>query len=74
MRNCGLGKVVLLTNRKRPSDGILVVECQGRIVSSNRQFAEMWGIPSDIIESGSDERALQWVTDKLADPEGSSAR
>jgi PAS domain S-box-containing protein len=62
--------VVLLTQQEAAIDGILVVDAKGRIVSSNRQFAEMWGIPSDIIESGSDERALQWVTDKLADPEG----
>ena len=49
--------------------GILVVAENREIISSNRQFADMWGISSDIIASRSDERALESVMNKLASPE-----
>ena len=62
--------VVLTTQQESSIDGILVVDVNGKMVSSNGRFAEMWGIPSDIMESRSDERALQSVMEKLADPEG----
>jgi len=61
--------VVLATQQQTTLDGILVVDPNGKIISSNRRFAEMLDVPSDIMESGSDERALQWAMDKLADPE-----
>jgi PAS domain S-box-containing protein len=38
-------------------------------VTSNRRFAEQWGIPDEIIDSKSDDRALQYVLDKLKYPE-----
>jgi len=34
----------------------------------------MWGLPSEVLESKSDERALQWVLDKLVDPEAFLSR
>lgn len=55
-------------------DGILVVDPEGRMISFNRRFVAMWGIPPDIARSRSDERALQSVLDKLADPDGFLAR
>lgn len=61
--------VILSTQQEASIDGILVVDVNGKIASSNGRFAEMWGIPSDIMESRSDERALQSVLEKLADPE-----
>ncbi len=61
--------LILSTQQEASIDGILVVDVAGRIVSSNLRFAEMWGIPKDIIESRSDERALQVMRDKVARPE-----
>ena len=49
-------------------DGILVVSADGRILLSNKRFAELWGIPDDVINSGTDEAALAFVGDKLRDP------
>ncbi|MGH7476718.1 MAG: PAS domain S-box protein [Longimicrobiales bacterium] len=49
-------------------DGILVVGENGRITSYNQRFVELWGIPPEIVESRSDERAIGWVLDKLVDP------
>jgi two-component system, cell cycle sensor histidine kinase and response regulator CckA len=50
------------------TDGLLVVDTEGRIVSYNRQFAEMWHIPEQVIEQGYDRAALLFVLDQLSDP------
>ncbi len=61
--------LILSTQQEASIDGILVVDVNGGIISSNRRFGEMWGVPLDIMESKSEERALQSMTDKLTDPE-----
>ncbi len=65
---------MLLTQQETSPDGILVVDEEGKLLSLNQRFVEMWGLPSDILESQSDERALQWVLDKLAAPQEFLAR
>jgi PAS domain S-box-containing protein len=59
---------ILSTQQEASLDGILVVDEQGRIISFNRRFVEMWEIPGKVIESRSDQQALQSVLDKLRDP------
>jgi PAS domain S-box-containing protein len=66
--------VILSTEQDVSIDGILVVDESGKIISFNRRFIEIWGIPQDVVASRSDERALQSVIDKLADPEEFLAR
>jgi two-component system cell cycle sensor histidine kinase/response regulator CckA len=61
--------LILSTQQEAAIDGILVVDVNGRIVSSNGRFAEMWGIPPEVVESRSDARALDAVLDQLAAPE-----
>ncbi len=51
------------------TDGILVVDRQGKIQSFNRKFVEMWRIPAAIIESRDDDKALAFVLEQLKDPE-----
>ncbi|HSE43447.1 MAG TPA: diguanylate cyclase, partial [Acidobacteriota bacterium] len=50
-------------------DGILVVDRQGKIISSNQQFASMWNIPSSVLESCDDDRAIAYVLNQLKRPE-----
>ncbi|PKL63950.1 MAG: hypothetical protein CVV32_10985 [Methanomicrobiales archaeon HGW-Methanomicrobiales-3] len=66
--------VLLATQQDVSIDGILVVDGSGKIISFNKRFIELWGIPPDVIASGSDERALQSVIDKLSDPEEFTSR
>ncbi|MEY2476952.1 MAG: hypothetical protein QOG87_2267 [Actinomycetota bacterium] len=56
------------------ADGVLVVDLDGRIVRFNQRFVDMWGIPSELAEAGSDEAAQRFVLDQLADPPSFLAR
>src|SRR5439155_4189785 len=49
-------------------------DAEGRIIASNRRFAEMWRIPAEIIESRDDDSAIEHVLDQLADPDAFIAK
>jgi PAS domain S-box-containing protein len=51
------------------TEGILVVDNNGKMVNFNRKFTEMWRIPESVLESRDDNKALAWVLDQLKDPE-----
>ncbi len=51
------------------TDGILVVDLNGRIVSYNQRFAEMWRIPSQVLQPHDDDRVLAFVLEQLLDPD-----
>src|SRR5262245_48421163 len=56
------------------ADGILVVGRDGRILSHNRRFAEMWRIPESVLASRDDSAAVAWVMDQLRDPDAFVAK
>jgi PAS domain S-box-containing protein len=61
---------ILLTAEQDASlDGILVVDEQGKILSSNRRFKELMEIPDHLLAAHDDKPVLQWVTSRMADPE-----
>jgi PAS domain S-box-containing protein len=64
-----LSNALLTTVHETTIDGILVVDANDKMISFNRQFVNMWGVPDEIVESGSNERYLQFVLDKIDDPE-----
>lgn len=51
------------------SNGILVVDCDGKIASYNKNFVEMWRIPATVLASKDDAVALNFVLDQLKEPE-----
>lgn len=52
------------------ADGILVVAADGTIAGANERFAELWGIPEELMESHDDGRLLAFVLEQLTDPDG----
>jgi PAS domain S-box-containing protein len=56
------------------ADGILVVGRDGRILTHNRRFAEMWRIPESVLASRDDGQALAWVLEQVRDPDAFMAK
>ncbi len=48
-------------------DGILAVDHQGRIIKSNRRFADLWGIPESLLSDGDDQAVLDHVLAQVSD-------
>ena len=55
-------------------DAILIVSPQRELIHFNQRFLDMWGFPPEIIESRSDEAALDWAAKQTADPAAFLAR
>ena len=70
--NAELKKTLSLLNATIEStrDGILVVDLTGKIISFNKKFADIWHIPSHILDSLDDSAMLGFVSDQLQDPDG----
>lgn len=51
------------------TDGLLVVKRDGKIVSFNQRFLQIWKIPEEMVTSGDDKEAISFVLDQLKSPE-----
>lgn len=60
---------VLSATLESTADGILVVDNDGRITLLNKRFADMWGIPQSVLDSGNDNKAIEFVLPQLVNPE-----
>ncbi len=56
------------------TDGLLVVDRSGRIVSFNERFLSLWQVPRTILEERNNQAALELVQDQLKDPVGFQQR
>jgi PAS domain S-box-containing protein len=56
------------------NDGILVVDREGRIVSHNQRFLDMWRLPATALASGEADALFEEMRTQLADPEAFIAR
>lgn len=50
------------------TDGVLVVDTQGKIVGFNQKFVQMWCIPELLVESGNYKQALRVASKQLENP------
>ncbi len=60
---------LLKTEQETSLDAILVVDAEGKMLSYNRRFLDLWGMPAEIMDTKSDERALETVLDKIVEPD-----
>lgn len=51
------------------AEGILAVSSTGKVILANRHFAQLWRIPPDLYEEGSDEELLEFVQSQLSEPD-----
>src|SRR5436190_8217116 len=56
------------------ADGILVVDPQGRIVSFNRKFTELWRIPDSVLETKDAAQTRAFVLEQVKDPDAFLAK
>ncbi len=60
---------LLSTQLEASIDGILVVDHHAKILSYNRRFQDIWGIPAETLACRSDEQVLASVLGRVADPD-----
>jgi PAS domain S-box-containing protein len=51
------------------ADGILAVDDKGKVIKTNQRFADIWKIPSSVLDTGDDATLLHFVLDQLTDPD-----
>jgi PAS domain S-box-containing protein len=56
------------------ADGILAIDRSGKIVTFNREFVEMWGIPNEIMALQDDATQIAFVQNQLKDPQAFQER
>lgn len=59
---------LLASTLEATADGILVVDLEGRLLSHNQRFVDLWRIPDTIMAAYRDDEALAFVRDQLKDP------
>lgn len=67
-------KSLLESQMEASIDGVLVVDAEGKILISNKRFAQMWGIADEVIAQHSDAAAIATVLERLQNPEEFTAR
>ena len=51
------------------ADGILVVSREGKITSYNKQFRQIFNLSDEVLETGGDSKAIEYVLNQLKDPD-----
>jgi PAS domain-containing protein len=64
-----LQEMQLRTILESTNDGILAIDNTGSVIKSNKRFADLWEIPSDLLKKGNDEALLAYVLAKVVDPD-----
>ncbi|MBC7536169.1 MAG: PAS domain S-box protein [Ferruginibacter sp.] len=61
-------KALLEANNEASIDGILLVDANGKILSYNKRFIEIWNIPHQIVDAKNDEATLSFAMTQLINP------
>jgi len=65
---------ILRTTLESTTDGILLVDNNGKIEDYNKNFIKMWNIPSELAETKEDDKLLKFVLNQLTDADGFIAK
>ena len=60
---------VLHATLESTADGLLVVDQNGRVISYNKKFVQMWRLPQSVIDTRDDKQLLAAVLDQVQEPE-----
>ncbi|MEH2288631.1 PAS domain S-box protein [Nostoc sp.] len=60
---------VLQAQQEASIDGILIIDENRTVTSSNQKFSQLWQIPAALLETRDDRQLLGWVLNKLVNPE-----
>ncbi|HUF16765.1 MAG TPA: EAL domain-containing protein [Thermoanaerobaculia bacterium] len=60
---------ILRAQQEATLDGILVVDASGGVLTHNRRFLEIWGIPPEVAKNADDRELLEHAVSRVADPE-----
>ena len=50
-------------------EGVLMVAADGRVLSANKRFFELWRVPPELATAGQDDLLLAHVLDQLSNPD-----
>ncbi|MEG5170635.1 adenylate/guanylate cyclase domain-containing protein [Microcoleus sp. B3-D7] len=65
---------LLLATFDSTADGILAIDRSGKIVTFNRQFVEMWGIPDEVMALRDEATTIAFVLNQLKEPQAFQER
>ncbi|MEH1901837.1 MAG: PAS domain S-box protein [Nostoc sp.] len=60
---------LLQAQQEASIDGILIINQNRTIASSNHKFSQLWQIPAALLQTRDDRQLLGWVLDQLINPE-----
>ncbi|MDD5155906.1 MAG: PAS domain S-box protein, partial [Candidatus Omnitrophica bacterium] len=60
---------LLAATLEASADGILVVDLNGKVVTYNHKFLDLWHIPDSLIAAHDDKKLLEYALTQLASPE-----
>ena len=73
-REARFQRTLLAAQGEAAIDGITIVSEQGKWLSVNRRFIDMWGLPKEVAEARSKAAFQDWVKGQVAEPEAYLAR
>ncbi|MFB6303946.1 MAG: GAF domain-containing protein [Haloferacaceae archaeon] len=68
-RELARGQSLLEAQQEAIIDGMLIIDESGDVVSYNDRFVELWDVSDRRVETGDDGTMLDWVVERVADPE-----
>jgi diguanylate cyclase (GGDEF)-like protein/PAS domain S-box-containing protein len=60
---------LLRTTLESTDEGILMIDHDGRVLSANKRFMQLWRIPQSLLDKGDDNLLLPHALEQLNDPE-----